>query len=48
MEKNGYQLDHGTDEACVGCGDEVLLVTAEDGSAQAQCGCSSVTVLVPA
>ena len=43
-----YQTDQATDERCSGCGDDVLLVTGDDGSARVQCGCSSASVLVAA
>jgi len=46
MEKIGFQHDMATGESCIGCGDEVLLVPADDGSTSVQCGCFSAAVLV--
>ncbi|MBW3595020.1 MAG: hypothetical protein KY391_05525 [Actinobacteria bacterium] len=48
MEIKGVPTDLATGETCVGCGDDLVLVAAGEGTASVQCGCSSATVLVAA
>jgi len=47
MDDRSFPHDVGTDETCIGCGDEVRLVADDDGGASVQCGCLAASVLVP-
>ncbi len=48
MTTDRYQAAVGTEDACPGCGGEVVLVVIDDGSTRAECPCSVAAVFVAA